>query len=108
MKNKIPGSDLEREKIFIPTLVGRDLLSTVRARGALYIRGGSELEEDRLKVPRIGMEKFALWRYLSLQNQCVVNSKMCCNAGTTRCYIVLRSDNICRIICVLYNILYYL
>ncbi len=48
-KDKIPGSDLEREKIFIPTLVGGDLLSTVRARGALYIRGGSELEEDRLK-----------------------------------------------------------
>ncbi len=48
MKYKIPGSDLEREKIF-PTLVGGDLLSTVRARGALYIRGGSELEEDRSK-----------------------------------------------------------
>ncbi len=46
MKDKIPGSDLEMEKIFIPTLVGGDLLSTMRA---LYIRGGSELEEDWLK-----------------------------------------------------------
>ncbi len=49
IKEKIPGNDLKKEKIFIPTLVGGDLLSTVRARGAVYIRGRSELQEDCLK-----------------------------------------------------------
>ena len=49
MAKKIPGNELEREKIFITVLVGGDQLSTSRARGALYIRGSSELEEDRLK-----------------------------------------------------------
>ncbi len=53
----------------VPTLVGGDLLSTVRARGAVYIRGRSELQEDYLKgllyqLVRIGMEKFASWRYV--------------------------------------------
>ncbi len=69
IKEKIPGNDLKKEKIFIPTLVGGDLLSTVRARGAVYIRGRSELQEDCLKgllyqLVRIGTEKFASWRYV--------------------------------------------
>ncbi len=43
IKEKIPGNDFKKEKIFISTLVGGDLLSTVRARGR------SELQEDCLK-----------------------------------------------------------
>ncbi len=39
---------LRGRRYLFQLLVGGDL-STVRARGALYIRGGSELEEDRLK-----------------------------------------------------------
>lgn len=49
MKEQVPGTDLKEEKVFITTLVGGDLLSAVRARGAIYIRSGSELQEDRLK-----------------------------------------------------------
>ena len=40
--------DVQQEKGFVDTLVGGDLLSAVRARGAIYIRSGSELMEHRL------------------------------------------------------------
>ena len=45
----IPGTDDKEEKTFIPTLIGGDYLSAVRARGALLIRGTSELREHRLE-----------------------------------------------------------
>ena len=48
IKEKIPGTDLQKEKTFITTLVGGDYLSVARARGAILIRSNSELQEDRL------------------------------------------------------------
>ena len=44
IQEKIPGSDLTEEKTFVTTLVGGDYLSAVRARGAMLIRGNSELQ----------------------------------------------------------------
>ena len=49
IQEKIPGSDLTEEKTFVTTLVGGDYLSAVRARGAMLIRGISELQEHGLK-----------------------------------------------------------
>ena len=49
IKEKIPGSELSSEKSFITTLVGGNNLSTARARGAMLIRGNSELQEHDLK-----------------------------------------------------------
>ena len=49
IKEKIPGSEISSEKTFITTLVGGDYLSTARARGAMLIRGNSELQEHALK-----------------------------------------------------------
>ncbi len=49
IKEQIPGSELQREKIFITTLVGGDYLSASRARGSIYIQSKSELQEDRLQ-----------------------------------------------------------
>lgn len=49
VKRVIPESSLQNEKTFIDTVVGGDLLSSMRARGAMYVRGGSELMEHQLK-----------------------------------------------------------
>lgn len=49
IKHQIPGSEIQQEKTFITTLVGGDYLSASRARGAIYIRSRSELQEHRLQ-----------------------------------------------------------
>lgn len=67
IEESIPGTDLTQEKAFVDTLVGGDLLSAVRARGAIYIRSGSELLEHRLRGFRVVSEDWhALVCYLEV------------------------------------------
>ncbi len=42
IQNTIPETNLRQEKVFLNTLVGGDLLSAVRARGAIYIRSNKQ------------------------------------------------------------------
>ena len=61
------GSNLQNEKSFIDTVVGGDLLSSMRVRGAIYVRGDSELMEHRLNRFFIMSEDWhALACYLEL------------------------------------------
>ena len=78
IEKTIPGTELQQEKAFVDTLVGGDLLSAVRARGAIDIRSGSELLEHRLRGFRIVSEDwYALVCYLevhTLCNSCSISS----------------------------------
>ena len=74
IKEGIPGTNLLQEKAFVDTLVGGDLLSAVRARGAIYIRSGSELLEHRLQGFRIVSEDWhALVCYLEVCHLAIMN-----------------------------------
>ena len=48
LSEPIPGSNEIEDRAYVTTLLGGDYLTVARARGALSIRGTSELEKDRL------------------------------------------------------------
>ncbi len=83
IQNTIPETNLRQEKVFLNTLVGGDLLSAVRARGAIYIRSNSELQEHKLNGFCVVSEDWhAMVCFLEvchpvIFNPCVIDLPLC-------------------------------